>query len=244
VDLDIMLVHEAGLEQACGLLYGLGYTQSNLNAHRGKFSRRIFLIAKREVHFFNEQNKSHIDLHARAGANTYLTAGLFRNIFNELENHDLEGQSVMIFRAEQYLVYLCYHGALHQFSRLGWLMDIRGFIAAWRERLDYQKVIYLALDIKAGTCLFLTFTLLQLYFGDTVPEAIQRVMPWNWRYRFLVNSCKNMLSAGNGYSVGLIRRARRLLYMMVLINNMPGRLDVLYGMMMRQLAYIIRDRAH
>ncbi len=128
VDLDLLLVHDTDLEKAHLLLTGAGYTQSNLNAHTGKLSRKIFLIAKREVHYFNPRNKSHIDLHARAGANTYLTDGLFHDVFNELETFDLDGQPVTIFAREQYLVYLCYHGALHQFSRLGWLMDIRAFV--------------------------------------------------------------------------------------------------------------------
>jgi hypothetical protein len=52
VDLDLLLVHDTDLEQAHLLLTGAGYTQSNLNAHRGKLSRKIFLIAKREVHYF------------------------------------------------------------------------------------------------------------------------------------------------------------------------------------------------
>ena len=237
LDLDLLLVHGTEIEKAHLLLTGAGYTQSNLNAHPGKLSRKIFLIAKREVHYFNPRNKSHIDLHVRAGANTYLTDGLFHPIFNNLETFDLDGHPVTIFAREQYLVYLCYHGALHQFSRLAWLLDIRAFVLAFQDVLDYEKIVSLARDIKAENSLFLTFILLKKYFEDEVPAIIEKIMPCNYRFRFLADSCRKMLSHGLDYSSSLKGRTRRVIYMMALINNLPGRLDFLFGILMRQLAH-------
>ncbi len=237
VDLDILLKEGADLGRAHLLLTGAGYSQSNLNDHPGKLSRKIFLVAKREVHYFNPRNKSQIDLHIRAGANTYLTAGLFRHIFEELETFDLDGQPVTILAREQYLVYLCYHGALHQFSRLGWLMDIRAFMLAYQDVLDYEKIISLARDIKAEKALFLAFILLKQYFEDEVPLVIEKIIPRNNRFRFLADSCKKMLSCGPDYSLTLKARTRRLIFMMALINNVPGRLDFLFGILIRQFAH-------
>jgi hypothetical protein len=236
VDLDILLVHGTDLEQAHLLLTADGYNQSNLNAHRGKLSRKIFLIAKREVHYFNPRNRSHIDLHLRAGANTYLTNSLFRDVFNELEIFDLDGNPVTIFAREQYLVYLCYHGALHQFSRLGWLMDIRAFVMVHKDILDYEKAISLARKSKSETCLLLAFSLLEKYFEDSVPFVIKQIIPGNNRFHYLVNSCYNMLAREPGYGLTLAGRTNKLSYMMRLINNLPGRLDWLYGISMRYVS--------
>jgi hypothetical protein len=233
VDLDMLLIHDTDLPKAHLLLTSAGYTQSNLNAHPGKLSRKIFLIAKREVHYFNPLNKSHIDLHARAGANTYLTDGLFRDIFKELETFDLDGQPVTIFAREQYLVYLCYHGALHQFSRLGWLMDIRAFVLAHQDVMDYRKAVSLARKNKSETCLFLAFSLLEKYFNDNVPDVLKQSMPGNNRFSYLVSSCYKMLSHEPGYGLTLAGRANKLVYMMRLLNNLPGRMDLLYGISMR-----------
>jgi len=241
VDLDILLVRDTDLEQSHQLLIRAGYAQSNLNIHKGKISRKIFLIAKREVHYFNPRNQSHIDLHVRAGANTYLTAGLFRQIFDELQTYDLEGQPVTIFAREQYLVYLCYHGALHQFSRLGWLMDIRAYVQAYRDVLNYGKTVSLARRIKSETCLFLAFSLLEQYFGDEVPVVLKPIIPVDKRFNFLVNSCNRMLSREPGYGLTLAGRFNKLSYMMMLINNMPGRVDLLYGIFMRFLSKTTRN---
>jgi hypothetical protein len=239
LDLDILLVQGADLEKAHVLLAGAGYTQSNLNAHRGKLSRKIFLIAKREVHYFNPSNKMHIDLHVRAGANTYLTDGLFHDVFRELEVFDLDGHPVTIFAREQYLVYLCYHGALHQFSRLGWLMDIRAFVIAHQDVLDYEKAISLASGAKSETCLFLAFSLLEKYFDDEVPAVLRQAMPGNKRFHFLVDSCFMMLSRDPGYGLTLAGRTNKLSYMMRLINHLPGRLDLIYGISMRFVSKFI-----
>lgn len=236
VDLDILLVQGTDLGKAHLLLKEAGYTQSNLNIHRGKLSRKIFLIAKREVHYFNPRNKTHIDLHARAGANTYLTDNLFRHIFDELETFDLDGQPVTIFAREQYLVYLCYHGALHQFSRLGWLMDIRSYVKEYNDLLDYGKVITLARQIKSETCLYLAFSLLKKYFDDDIPVVLKKMIPENPRFNYLVDSCRDMLWREPGYGLTLRGRANKLSYMMRLINNLPGRADLLYGITMRFLS--------
>lgn len=236
LDLDILLVQGTDLQKAHTLLTVAGYTQSNLNEHKGKLSRKFFLIAKREVHYFNPRTRSHIDLHVRAGANTYLTEKLFSHIFDELDTFDMDGQPVTIFSREQYLVYLCYHGALHQFSRLGWLMDIRAFLKTFRDVLDYEKTIMLSRNIKSETGLFLTFSLLEKYFGDEVPALIKESMPGNKRFSFLVTSCTKMVSQEPGAGLNLKGRASRIFYLMRLISNWPGRIDLLYGVFMRFLS--------
>jgi hypothetical protein len=238
LDLDLLLVQDSDIEKAHLLLTGSGYSQSNLNAHKGKWSRKLFLIAKREVHYFNPRSKSHIDLHLRAGANTYLTDRLFHHIFEELETFDLDGNPVTIFAREQYLVYLCYHGALHQFSRLGWLMDIRAFVRAYQDVLDYDKLVFLARKNNSETCVFLAFSLLEKYFADDIPDVIKQNMPENKRTEFLVNSCYQMLSSDPGYGLTLAGRANKLDYVMRLINNLLGRMDWIYGIFMRYLSKI------
>jgi len=244
VDLDMMLVCESDLERAHLLLSGMGFTQSNLNAYPGKFSRKIFLIAKREVHYVNPVSQIHIDLHLRAGANTYLTAGRFRNFFEPLETFDVEGQPVNILLPEQYLSYLCYHGSLHQFSRIAWLMDIRAFLSVKRNILNYDKVLALALKIKAERSLFLAMILLHQYFGDQIPAVIERAITQRKRIGLLARVCRRMLTRNSDYGLTLQGRLNKLFYMMVLIKGFAGRLDLLYGIVMRMLAEWIRTKTH
>jgi hypothetical protein len=239
-----MLVRESDLEQAHILLSGMGFTQSDLNAYPGKHSRKIFLIAKREVHYVNPVTQVHIDLHIRAGANTYLTAGRFRHIFESLETFDLEGQPVNILPPEQYLAYLCYHGSLHQFSRLAWLMDIRAFLSVKRDDLNDEKVLSQAREIKAERSLFLAMTLLHQFFGDEIPGTFEKAMAYKKRIGWLAKICRRMLIRDTGYGLTLQGRINKLFYMMALIRGFAGRIDLLYGIVMRVLAEWIRTKIH
>jgi len=239
VDLDILLYRESDLEPADSLLKHSGFSRSNLNAHAGKLSRKIFLIAKREVQYTNPGNRIHIDLHIRPGANTYLTAGLFRDFLNDPESYDLDSQPVNILPPEKYLVYLCYHGALHQFARLAWLMDIRAFVQAKGHSLNYSDVHSLAVRINSERSLFAAMLLLQDLFEDEIPVVLEQAMMHKKRINHLVNRCKSMLVKDQSYGLSLRGRASRLVYMMILLKGFPAKLDFLYGIFMRSLSSFI-----
>jgi len=242
VDLDLMLVREAGTDQAYARLKELGYTESDLDRHSGRISRKIFLIAKRELDFLNPGNGCRIDLHVRPGSNAYLTARLFRDFFTDLETYNLEGSQVWVLPPEKYLVYLCYHGGLHQFSLLGWLLDIRTFLELQRDKLDLEKLVRQARGIRAERSLFLALRLLNTCFGDEIPAVLKKRIPRNWRMRFLVMHCLRILPREPGYGFTLPGRFGKLVYMMVLIRGMAGRIDLLLGIFMRMVAGWLQKR--
>ncbi len=117
-------------------------------------------------------------------------------------------------------------------------MDIRAFVLAYRDVMDYEKTISLARKSKSETCLFLAFSLLEKYFDDEIPKVVNQQIPQDRRFNYLVNSCYNMLSKDPGYGLTLAGRVNKLAYMMRLIDNMPGRLDLFYGISMRFVSKI------
>jgi hypothetical protein len=233
VDLDIMLVQPEDLTEVHAILTGLGYTQSNLNQYQNKLSRKIFLIAKREVQYFNRETRCAIDLHIRPGANTYLTAKYFKGFLSGLQVADLEGTSVPVLSDEAYFVYLCYHGSLHQFSRLAWLMDIRAFLSLKRKVFDYPKIMAIAHSLRAERSVFLAMLLLQHYFGHEIPKDIADNISYNKRFRYLVLVCTKMIGRDAIYWMTLRGRAEKVVYIMLLIKGMAGKIDWLYGIFMR-----------
>jgi hypothetical protein len=233
LDLDIMLVHEDDLMKVHSILSGLGYTRSNLNKYKGKLTRKIFLIAKREVQYFNRETRCAIDLHVRPGANTYLTAKYFNGLFSGLHTSDLEGTKVPVLSDEDYFVYLCYHGSLHQFSRLAWLMDIRAFLSLKRKVLDYRRIMAIALSLRTERSVYLAMLLLLQYFGDEIPRDIADNIRYNNRFRYLVAVCTNIIGRDPGYWMTLRGRTEKILYIMLLIKGIAGKIDWLNGIFMR-----------
>ena len=234
-DLDIMLMHRDDFDRTHELLVELGYTWSNLNQHKRPFSKKIFLLAKREVQYTSPVTRCHIDLHVRPGANTYLTAGSFRNFFSDFENYDLEGVKMPVPPLEKYLAYLCYHGSLHRFSRLAWLLDIRAFLSLNHGVLDHQKLLSVARSLRSERSLFLAMRLLQEYFGDEIPEPLKGQVPGSARMNSLVAGCRRMIDKDEKYGTSLPGRTGKLLYMMLLIKGFAGKIDFLYGIILRFL---------
>ena len=236
VDLDILLARSADLEKAHAVITSMGYTQSAISRYKGKFPRRVFLIAKREVDYFNPATQCRIDLHVRPGANTYLTAFYFRNFFMELETTMIDGYPIFIPPPEQYFAYLCYHGALHQFMRLGWLMDIRAYLEVKGKNLDYDKIWNQALNMGATRHMELTLILLRDWFGDEIPAPLKSRMKEGIRLRLLAGICRRMIAREAGYSMTLPGRIGKLFYMMVLLRGFSARFDWFYGIVVRIVA--------
>jgi hypothetical protein len=233
VDLDIMLVHSEDLNRVHNILADLGYKRSNLNQFTGKIKRRIFLIAKREIAYFNHDTRCAVDLHIRPGANTYLTEKYFTGFLKGLVNYDLDGTTVPVLPDEKYLVYLCYHGALHQFSRLAWLMDIRAFIRLKKADLDFNKVFTVAASMHIERCVWLALLLIREYFNEQYD--VGRSYPENRRLKRLTRMCKNLLYQPANYALSRSGRFQKLVYAFTLIKGLAGKTDWLFGVLMRQL---------
>jgi hypothetical protein len=233
LDLDIMLVHADELTAVNAILSGLGYSRSNLNNYNGKLTRKIFLMAKREVQYFNPVTRCAIDLHIRPGTNAYLTAKYFNGLLTDLHAADLEGTIVSVLSDEAYFVYLCYHGALHQFSRLAWLMDIRAFLSLKQEVFDYKKLMAIARSLHTERSVFLVMLLLQQYFGDEIPEDIAVKVMNNKRFHCLTRVCANIIGRNAMYWKTLRGRAEKVLYVFLLIKGIAGKIDWLYGIFLR-----------
>lgn len=260
VDLDIMLVNESELETAHRVLIELGYDQSNLHDYKSRFAKKIFLLGKREVHYFNAISGCHVDLHIRAAANAYLTAGRFRDLFTDLQSYDLEGIPVPVLPPEKYLVFLCYHGALHQFGRLGWLMDIRFFIINMAKELDFNKVEWIARSLGTERALFLVFILLKEIFGtemagsktggngtvgngtftDEMASSAIDILKHNRSIRYMIGVSERIWSRDASYTLGFRGRLERFIYLVMLSKDFAAKIDLIAGILTRNLLPVMR----
>lgn len=240
VDLDIMLIHEPELEVVHQHLADLGYNKSNLNDYKSRFSKKVFLLGKREVHYYNVNTGCQIDLHVRAGANTYLTAVRFKGLFTNLQSYYLEGVTVPILPPEKYLVFLCYHGAMHQFSRLGWLMDIRFFIIRMAKQLDFNKAYLVARSLRTEHSLYLAMILLKEMTGDAMPGSVMHHCKCNRSIRYMVSVCKRIWSRDAAFMLSFRGRLERFVYLLMLNKGFSGKIDLLAGILIRNLLHVLR----
>ncbi|MBN1791212.1 MAG: nucleotidyltransferase family protein [Bacteroidales bacterium] len=240
VDLDIMLLNPGDFDRAHAVIRDLGYTRSNLDGFSSRFTRKLFIHAKREVAYSSPVTRNNIDLHVKPGSNTYLTARLFRDFFSGLVSYDLEGTAMPVLPPEKYFAYLCYHGSLHQFSRLAWLLDIRAFLRLKKDDLDYAKLNAISRSWHTERGLYTALRLLQAYFGDIIPEKLNDYPLFTPRINHLVKMCSRIIRAEESYSLSLKGRIDRFLYMMLMIRGLAGKVDFVYGILIRIVAGVFR----
>jgi hypothetical protein len=238
VDLDIMLVNGNELEVFHKILSGFGFTRSNLN-NRKWINRRLFLLSKREVHLSNPLNGIHIDLHVSPGANTHLTKKFFGDFYADRQIYRLENIDIPVFPPEKYLLYLCYHGSLHQYSRLGWLADVRTFIQLKRDELDFDKLLSIALLIKTDRSVFLTFNLLHRIFSDEIPVGIKNSLKEPELVEKLTRECLKAISYEPGFDMSLLGRYHKFLFLFRLSKGAPGKMDYLFSVFMRHFIRLL-----
>lgn len=240
VDLDIMMVDPDDLHAFHEVFVEAGYSCIEQKLLTGTWKQRMFISAKREVHYFNSKAGCAVDLHVKPLANTILTANRYKDFFSDIEQVPFEGITIPVLPAEKYFVYLCYHGACHQFSRLGWLLDILNFYRLKRDTLDVEKMMVVARSLNMERPLGLAFAMINILFDADIPEKIKSsVMDYRLMDK-LVRDCLKAISMERGEDLQLRARYDRMAYLIKLNKGFAAKVDVVLSMVMRQWVLMLK----
>jgi hypothetical protein len=239
VDLDLLMVNPGDLADFHRALSDLGYTCFEQKILKGIWKQRLFISAKREVHFYNRTAGYAVDLHVRPFANTILTRNRYRNFFSDLKLVPFEGINIPVIPYEKYFVYLCHHGACHQFSRIGWLLDIRNYYLQKKETLDIEKLIAVAHSLNIGRSVYLVFYMLEILFKIPIPEKLTQTSDHHLTIKWLALNCLYAISYEKGESLRVKARVYRIVYLMKLSQGLAGKVDVMLSVFLRHLVLFI-----
>lgn len=238
VDLDILMVNPEDLFSFHAVFINAGYNCHEQKLLTVSWKRNLYISAKRELHFFNPIVKCAVDLHVKPFANTILTHRRHRNFFSDLERIPFEGITIPILPSEKYFVYLCHHGACHQFARLGWLLDIRNFYNQQKEILVMDKILSVAGSMNTKRSVFLAFYLLEALFDVTMPEKIRQTTDHPGTIQWLAVNCLKAISYTKGESLTLKARFDRIVYLVKLTKGFAGKVDVVLSVFLRHLVLL------
>ncbi|UVO52819.1 nucleotidyltransferase family protein [Sphingomonas sp. SUN039] len=122
-DIDV-LIAPAALERACDRLRGAGFIPAMIrNLDPASFDR--YLRLAKEVAFVDSQGIV-VELHLRISDNKEMLQTM--NADSEPQHVSIGSVSVPTFNDRLLYPYLCYHGAVHGWSRLKWLVDLNAFL--------------------------------------------------------------------------------------------------------------------
>jgi hypothetical protein len=239
VDLDILMVHPEDLFGFHNVFLHAGYTCYEQKLLKSAWKQKLYIAAKRELHYFNRIAGYAVDLHVKPFANTILTNRRHRNFFSDLERIPFEGITIPVLPPEKYFVYLCHHGACHQFARLGWLMDIRNFYDQRKEILVMDKILSVAGSMNTKRSVTLAFYILEVLFHDPVPEKIKHTTDHSGTLEWLAVNCLKAVSHEKGEGLTLKARFDRIVYLVILTKGFAGKVDVVLSVLLRHMVMLL-----
>jgi hypothetical protein len=165
-DLDI-LIEPSAFTRANEVLSSAGYrlhpplTQSQLASQ---------LRSHCEIEFLSN-GLSVVDLHWRLSPKTFHFVLDGKDVIERSKTISIQGTSLLTFSNEDTIVYLCYHGSKHYWSRLEWISSLAEFIRS-NPDIDWSIVIARAKRALGRHMLTLGLLLAQELGGVDVPDSV------------------------------------------------------------------------
>lgn len=235
VDLDIMLTDKKYFAEAEKILAAAGYKQQDEQRLKTRILKNLYVEAKRQFVFLHQPKNIAVDLHLKLSPNSYLNSRKFKGFFDNIVSFDLEGCPVPILPPEKYLVFLCHHAALHQFSRLGWINDIRKFMSEVKP--DISETHRIARNTGTERSLITAILLINKIFGDNMPEMHCEFGELRATGRLAIDTVF-LLKKDTGFLISFRGRIFRLRYLLRLNRGLRGKIDVFTGLFLRTLLKI------
>jgi hypothetical protein len=165
LDLDLLAPPE-DFGRARRLLGELGYRRSLAAPHED-----AFLQSFGQLPLVRDDGRSLVELHANLGMRGFPYRASFAELWDRRETVPLAGREIGTLRAEDLLLYLCVHGAKHQWERLSWICDIAAVLRS-RPDLDWDHVQREAARLHCRRMLELGLCLPRVLFDVETPGAM------------------------------------------------------------------------
>lgn len=165
-DLDI-LIEPGAFRAAKDLLSSAGYrlhpplTESQQSSQLRSHCEIVFL----------SNGLSVVDLHWGLSPKSFHFALDPQHVIDRSKTTSIQGTSLLTFSNEDTILYLCFHGAKHYWSRLEWMSSLAEFIRS-NEDINWPVVIARANEARARHMLVLGLLLAQEVGDIDVPDSV------------------------------------------------------------------------
>jgi hypothetical protein len=167
-DVDIM-VREGEVERTEGVLESLGYAPEVPRDRLTPRLRGMMRACSNAAAYRNASLRCAVDLH---WDQELWTATQVETLWRRSEEAECLGAPVRRLDADMLLLYLCDHGAKHNWARVKWLSDVAMLLARRRER-PWEELFALAGELDTAVSLGAAVLLAGEMYGLEVGEALR-----------------------------------------------------------------------
>jgi hypothetical protein len=244
-DLDI-LVDRIEVFKAKEVMTRLGYVPE---IELEVWQERIFLETGNVLLFSHRETQNLVELHWQLSPGYLAPATDTRGLRRRLVEVYPGGQRMKTLSPEDYLVYLCVHGAKHLWERLGWLADIAVLISN-QPRLDWDFVVKEAARQQSERMLFLGLQLAGELLRVELPLDIEERIAGDPKVKTLSIESKKWLFTSFGsaptfrrrviYCLNLHGRLREKIKYLILGATAPNTMDWAYVELPEPVSFLYR----
>jgi Uncharacterised nucleotidyltransferase len=171
-DLDILVSREDMLK-AKELLTLRGYKP---NLELSPSQEAAYLRSQHDYRFIRTHDGLVVELQWKVTKRLFSFPFDFNDVWSRSEPVALAGAEIMTLRPEDLFLILCVHGAKHRWEQLKWICDIAELVAAYRQKIDWGKVVDRARMLGGERMLLLGLLLAHRFLGAVLPgESLNRI---------------------------------------------------------------------
>lgn len=243
-DLDI-LIHPNDLYKGVDILEKHGYSSAYpLNERQFK----SYCDIAHDYALINKKNGVLVELHWRLLSSEFMANLDTIDFFTDTTTITIQGKKLKTLQLEELIIYLCIHGAKHQWERLEWLVDIAYLIKT--QSIDWERLIKLTYQINSEKMVMSAFNLCKNFFKtDFTPEiedhlqepAIQKISK-NLEIHFIQHFSDSLTTSVKTKTISLIQfqlldgTKNKLLFLTSLFK--PTQLDYLSYHLPNKLTFL------
>ena len=120
---------------------------------------------------FLSNGLSVVDLHWGLSPKSFRFALNPRQVMERCESTIIQGTSLLTFAREDTILYLCFHGGKHYWSRLEWISSLAEFIRT-TQNINWSKILERANESHGRRMLIVGLMLARKLGGVEIPESI------------------------------------------------------------------------
>lgn len=233
-DLDIFVsLDEVDAVEA--LLQQIGYQSIGRNRVLTDRQKKLFHILHHHRTFVHPETRINLEVHWRLNRldTGFLTEKHFAKLWQRTNRMLVNDVPVFTLGPADNFLYLCLHGACHQWSRLSWLYDIHELLANW-SNLKIEELLSRSKSHRIDDIVGQTLILLELLFGTQYCAAIPPWFDMNRAARLAAMVLPFLETSETAKEATLLssHMYRIILYTFVLLKTSARRIRYLKGLLM------------
>lgn len=165
---------------------------------------RVFLHSECEYNFNHNAKGFHVEVHWRINPSCYCIGLDVEDVWPRANTATLEGKKVLTLSNEDQLIFLCIHGARHNWMEIKHICDVARLVDLEKD-LNWNRTISCAREQHIERILLLGLLLAERLFRVRLSEEVLNRMPQNSPLQAQVSQLQRDLQAGSETSSRLIK---------------------------------------